>query len=50
VRNNEGRMRFREIARIVDELDNLARHMLLVQFDDGATMFLFPHEVAIRDC
>jgi Ni,Fe-hydrogenase III large subunit len=50
VRDHEGRIRFHETARIREELDNLGRHMLLVQFDDGATTFLFPHEVVIQDC
>jgi hypothetical protein len=49
VRDHEGRMRFRETARIIYELDNLGRHMLLVQFADGATTFLFPDEVVIQD-
>jgi hypothetical protein len=42
--------RFHEAARILEELDNLRRHMLLVQFEDGATTFLFPPEVLIKDC
>jgi len=50
VRDHEGRTRFHETARILGELDNLGRHMLLVRFDDGATTFLFPHEVVIQDC
>jgi hypothetical protein len=29
-------------------VDNLGRHMLLVQFDDGATTFLFPDEVIVE--
>jgi hypothetical protein len=29
------------------EIENLNRHMFLVQFDDGATTFLFPHEVVL---
>ncbi len=50
VRDHEGRTRFHETARILDELDNLGRRMLLVRFEDGATTFLFPHEVVIQDC
>jgi hypothetical protein len=29
-------------------VDNLGRRMLLVQFDDGATTFLFPDEVVVE--
>lgn len=50
VRDHEGRVRFHETARIVGEVDNLGRHMLLVQFADGATTFLFPHEVVVQEC
>lgn len=50
VRDHEGRTRFHETPRILEELDNLGRHLLLVQFEDGATTFLFQHEVVIRDC
>jgi len=50
VRDHEGRTRFHETARILEELDNLGRHMLLVQFEDGTTTFLFPPEVLIQDC
>ncbi|HUO06224.1 MAG TPA: hypothetical protein VMU16_13585 [Candidatus Binataceae bacterium] len=45
VRDHEGRMRFTEHPRIIREVMNLGRRMFLVQFDDGATTFLFPHEV-----
>lgn len=50
VRDHEGRTRFHETPRILHELDNLGRHMLLVQFADGATTFLFSQEVVIQDC
>ena len=40
-------MRFRENPEVVREFDNLGRRMLLVRFDDGATTFLFPHEVKV---
>ena len=49
VRDSQGRSRFTEEPVIVRELDNLGRHMLLVQFDDGSTTFLFPTEVAIQN-
>ena len=45
VRDRAGRVRFRESPEVVRELDNLGRRMLLVRFEDGATTFLFPHEV-----
>jgi hypothetical protein len=48
VRDHEGRNRFGEKPRILREVTNLDRHMYLVQFDDGATTFLFPDEVAME--
>ncbi len=45
IRDRSGRVRFRESPEVVREVDNLGRRMLLVRFDDGATTFLFPHEV-----
>jgi len=48
IRDHSGRVRFGEQPTIVREVDNLDRHMFLVKFDDGATTFLFPHEVAIN--
>jgi hypothetical protein len=47
IRDHNGRVRFGEQPRILREVDNLERHMFLVQFDDGATTFLFPEEVAL---
>lgn len=47
VRDHNGRVRFGEQPTILREVDNLDRHMFLVQFDDGATTFLFSHEVAL---
>jgi hypothetical protein len=49
VRDNSGRNRFTEEPLIVREVDNLGRHMLLVQFEDGTTTFLFPTEVAVNN-
>ena len=48
VRDTSGRVRFNEQPTIVREVNNLDRHMFLVRFDDGATTFLFPHEVAVN--
>ena len=48
VRDHEGRSRFQEQPRILREVNNLDRHMYLVQFEDGATTFLFPDEVLIQ--
>jgi hypothetical protein len=45
VRDQEGRSRFGEQPRILREVENLNRRMFLVQFEDGATTFLFPDEV-----
>ncbi len=47
IRDREGRTHFREQPRIVRELDNLDRHMFLVEFEDGATTFVFPHEISM---
>ncbi|MGC1341147.1 MAG: hypothetical protein WA854_02400 [Candidatus Binataceae bacterium] len=48
VRDHEGRNRFGERPLILREVNNLDRHMYLVQFDDGATTFLFPDEVTVE--
>lgn len=48
VRDHEGQSRFNEKPRILRAVDNLGRRMFLVQFDDGATTFLFPDEVVIE--
>ena len=46
IRDHNGRVHFEEQPTILREIDNLDRHMFLVQFDDGATTFVFRHEVA----
>jgi len=48
IRDHSGRVRYGEQPTILREVDNLDRHMFLVKFDDGATTFLFPHEVAVN--
>ena len=48
VRDHEGLSRYGEKPRILRSVDNLGRRMLLVQFDDGATTFLFPDEVIVE--
>ncbi len=47
VRDPEGYSRFREEPRILREINNLDRLMYLVEFNDGATTFLFPSEVVV---
>ena len=47
VRDHEGHIRFAESVEIVKEIDNLDRHMYLIRFEDGATTFVFPHEVEL---
>jgi len=42
-------VRFRENPEVLRVVDNLGRRMLLVRFDDGATTFLFPHEVKVLE-
>ena len=48
VRDRDGRFHFGERPRVLRELNNLDRLMYLVQFDDGATTFLFPDEVVLQ--
>jgi hypothetical protein len=48
VRDQQGRTRFGEHPRILRELINLGRQMYLVEFEDRATTFLFPNEIAIE--
>jgi hypothetical protein len=48
VRDQQGLSRFSEKPRILRSVDNLGRHMLLVQFEDGATTFLFPDEIVVE--
>ena len=48
MRDQQGRTRFGEHPRIVRELINLGRRMYLVEFEDRATTFLFPNEIAIE--
>ncbi len=48
VRDHEGLSRFVEKPRILRAVDNLGRRMFLVQFEDGATTFLFPDEVIVE--
>jgi hypothetical protein len=49
IRDGDGRTHFRDHPQVIREVDNLGRHMYLVRFDDGATTFVFPHEVEILD-
>ncbi len=46
IRDREGRVRFEECPRILRKIINLEREMFLVKFDDGATTFVFPDEIA----
>jgi len=46
IRDRGGQTRFKERPLILREINNLDRRMYLVQFDDGATTYLFPDEVA----
>ena len=49
VRDHDGRSRFQEQPKILRVINNLDRKMYLVQFDDGATTFLFPDEVVVQE-
>ena len=46
VRDHSGRVHFGEYPTILRKVNNLDRQMFLVRFDDGATTFVFPHELA----
>lgn len=48
IRDRHGNIHFREFPLILRELVSLGRQMLLVQFADGSTTFVFPDEVS--DC
>ena len=47
IRDHEGRARFDESPQILRYVRNLDREMFLVRFDDGATTFVFPDEIAL---
>jgi hypothetical protein len=47
VRDHAGRIHFMEQPKVIRKVSNLDREMLLVQFADGATTFLFPNEVTL---
>lgn len=49
VRDTQGKSRFAEEPVILRAVDNLGRHMYLVQFDDGSTTFLFPNEIIVQN-
>jgi hypothetical protein len=46
IRDRSGRVHFGELPIILRELVNLDREMLLVQFGDGSTTFVFSEEVS----
>jgi hypothetical protein len=46
IRDRLGQVHFGEFPIIPRELVNLDRQMLLVQFGDGSTIFVFPDEVS----
>jgi Ni,Fe-hydrogenase III large subunit len=48
IRDKAGRIRFNEMARMINEVENLGRRMYLVRFDDGSTTFLFPDEIGFE--
>ncbi|HVN27086.1 MAG TPA: hypothetical protein VMT64_01295 [Candidatus Binataceae bacterium] len=47
IRDRAGRLRFQEQPRVLRQIKNLDRQMFLVQFEDGATTFVFPDEVTL---
>jgi len=49
IRDRAGRLRCKEEAHVLRELVNLDRHLFLVRFADGATTFLFPHEIVMYE-
>jgi hypothetical protein len=46
IRDRAGRVHFGESPIILREMVNLDRQMLLVEFGDGATTFVFPEEIS----
>ncbi len=49
IRDRQGRPHFGETARILREIENLGRHIMLVEFADGSSTFVFPDEVESCD-
>lgn len=49
IRDRSGRSRFHEEPVILREINNLDRLMYLVQFNDGATTFVFPDEIVLGE-
>ncbi len=47
IRDRTGRTRFEETPSVLWDLFNLGRHMYLVQFADGTTIYVFQHEVEL---
>ncbi len=48
VRDHHGHVRFDERPILLNEVFNLGRHMYLVEFGDGTTMYLFEHEISLE--
>jgi len=48
IRDREGVNHFNEKPTVLRQIMNLERRMFLVEFEDGATTFLFPDEVTIE--
>ena len=48
VRDREGVSHFKEKPKVLREVMNLDRRLILVEFSDGSTTFLFPEEVIIE--
>jgi hypothetical protein len=45
--DREGKLHFNEAPIILRVLVNLERQMFLIQFEDGATTFVFPSEIVL---
>ncbi len=49
IRDRQGRPHFDETPLILREIDNVGRHILLVEFADGSSTFVFPDEIESCD-
>jgi hypothetical protein len=49
IRDPNGGLQFHETSESQRKVNNLGRRTLPVRFDDGATTFLFPHEVVAAE-
>lgn len=49
VRAHEAKIESERLGTIVHEIENLGRRMILVEWDDDASLYVFPEEIEITD-